>query len=224
MKFLLTASALTAVCLSGAAGAYAQILSNTITDADPSTANPYTNNQVVAANVTATGIGRGIGLVGSSAANRYSATSFNDVDLATSIAGSDYFTFTLTPTNTASLNFGNLTFTLQASGTGPTTFALLSSVSGFSSGNQIATATLAGNTVTLSVSDATLGANYDNVTSPIEFRLYGYGASSAAGTGSVNDFSFGGAVTVPEPSTYAMMAGAFGLLLLGQRVRRTARA
>ena len=64
---------------------------------------------------------------------------------------------------------------------------------------------------------------FSGLTSPVEFRLYGWGASSGTGTFSVNDFTFNGTLSaVPEPSTYAAIAGVAGLAvaLVRKRGRR----
>ncbi len=191
------------------------IFSNPITGTNPNTANPYTAGQVVDPNITATGIGRGAGINGANTNDRYNATGYDNADLAASIADNAFFTFTLTPNPGASINFSSITFTLQASGTGPTNFALLSSLGGFVTANPIATSgPLGGGTITFTISDGQLGAAFDNVASAVEFRLYGYGATGASGTGSVNDFAFNGVVTIPEPATWAMIGGGF-LTLVG---------
>ena len=161
----------------------ASIFTNPITDANPSTANPYTNGQTLDPKLTVTGIGRGPGLTPSAAANRYSASGF---PTAPSLNANDYFTFTLTPQSGYEINFADFVYTGQASGTGPKTVAFESSLDGFTS--TIGTPTVTGSTLDLS------GPAYQAVTGPVEFRLYGFGGTSAAGTFSVNDFTFDGAV------------------------------
>ncbi len=165
------------------------IFTNPITAVDPSLANPYTTGQIVDANITASGISRGAGISAASASNRYAATSWNTgtIDLTA------YFEFTLTPTAGCDIDFVSFVYTGQASGTGATSAAFRSSLDGFTT--NIGTATITGTTINLS------GASYQNISSAITFRLYGWGASAAGGTFSVNDFTFNGTTACGPPST-----------------------
>ncbi len=159
------------------------IWTNPITATDPSTANPYTNGQTVIAGITVSGIGRGSGLVASTALNRYSATGWN----SGSLDPNDYFEFTLTPNAGCEINFTSFEYTGQASGTASTTIlSFRSSVDAFAT--SISSPPLTGGTISLA------GASYQNVTVPITFRLYGWGASASGGSFSINDFTFNGSV------------------------------
>jgi hypothetical protein len=159
------------------------IWTNPITDSNPSLSNPFTLGQTVDANITVSGIGRGTGISPNSGSNRYNANSWNTAALDEDA----YFYFTITPNSGSSVNFISFVYTGQASGTGPTSFQFSSSIDGFSSA--IGSPTAAGTTIDLS------GASYQNITSEITFRIYGWGASSAAGTFSINDFTFNGTTT-----------------------------
>ncbi|UMY66633.1 MULTISPECIES: hypothetical protein [unclassified Flavobacterium] len=159
------------------------IFTNPITGTNPNTANPYTTGQTVASNMTVSGIGRGTGVTGSNANDRYNATGWNSGSLDTN----DYFEFTMTPASGYQISLVSLVYTGQTSGTGPTNFALRSSVDSYAS--NIGTPTATGATISLS------GASYQNLTSAITFRLYGWGASAAGGTFSINDFTFNGTVS-----------------------------
>jgi trimeric autotransporter adhesin len=182
------------------------IFSNAITGSNPGASNPFTSGQIVDANLTVSGIGRSGGITTSSAIDRYSATGWN----STSFDGNDYFSWTLTPGSGFQLDLVSLVYSGQASGTGPTTFAFRSSLDSFSANIGAPSAT--GTTISLS------NASFQNLTTPVEFRLYGWNASSATGTFSVNDFTFNGSVSaIPEPSTYAAL---FGVLSLGLAVAR----
>ena len=164
------------------------IFDNLITDANPSASNPYTNGQNVALGITASGIGRGTGISASSALDRYSATGWNTT---AAIDLNDYFTFTLTPSTC--VNFVNFIYVGQTSGTGPTSFAFRSSVESFSV--NIGTPNATGTTINLSA------AAYQNITTPITFRLYGFNAGAAGGSFSVNSFTFNGNTTCSPPCT-----------------------
>jgi len=189
--------------------AHADIIStDDITDSNPSAYDPFTLGISNDSNITASGIGRGAGITGSSAINRYSARSWS----TGAFDGDDYFTFTLDAKNGHEINFDSLVYTGQASGTGPTAFAFRSSLDGFTT--NIGSPTATGTSIDLSV------PAYQHIKEPIEFRLYGYSASSAAGTFSVNNYTFNGTVTaVPEPNTLALV-GIGSLLMLGNQRRK----
>ena len=202
----------TALCGLGAANpAWAAIFENPITGTNPNTSNPYTTGQTVDPNITASGIGRGSGIAGNAANDRYNANSWNTV----SIDLTAYFTFTLTPNSGYQIDFTSLVYTAQASGTGPSSFAFRSSVDSFAA--NIGTPNSTGTTIDLS------GGAYQDVSSAIEFRLYGWGASAASGTFSVNSFTFDGTVSaVPEPTTWALIifGSVGGVVGMGKLVRR----
>jgi hypothetical protein len=164
------------------------IFTNPITGTNPNTANPYTAGQTVAPNLTVSGIGRGTGIAGTGATDRYNANSWNTaaIDL------NAYFEFILTPAPGYQIDFVSFVYTGQASGTGPTSFAFRSSVDGYAS--NIGTPTVAGTTISLA------GAAYQGITSAITFRIYGWGTSASGGTFSINDFTFNGFVYSTTPS------------------------
>ncbi len=144
------------------------------------------------ANITVSGIGRGIGISGGAANDRYNATSWNSATLS----ATKYFEFTLTPNAGYQLNFTSIVYTGQASGTGATSVALRSSIDGYAS--NIGTANITGTTLSLSA------AAYQSITSAITFRLYGWGASAAGGTFSINSFTFNGTVVSSASPTIAI--------------------
>ena len=157
------------------------IWTNPITGTNPNTSNPYTIGDVADLNITASGIGRGSGIIGTNANNRYAASAWNSA----SLDANDYFEFTLTPNPGCSINFSDFVYTAQASASGPqTNFAFRSSADGFTA--DIGTPNLAGTTISLA------GAAYQSVSSAITFRFHAWGASAAGGTFSINDFTFSG--------------------------------
>ncbi len=164
------------------------IWTNPITDANPSLSNPFTAGQTVGANISVSGISRGVGITAASASNRFSAASWNTagIDLTA------YFEFTLTPTAGCDIDFVSFVYTGQASSTGPTSFAIKSSLDAYTA--NIGTPTAAGTTISLAA------ASYQNVSSSITFRFYGFGASGATGTFSINDFTFNGTTACGAPT------------------------
>lgn len=171
------------------------IASNPITGINPNTANPYTTGQTVAANLTFSGIGRGPGIAGISANDRYNATGWNSA----SLDSNDYFEFTLTPATGYKIDFTSFVYTGQASGTGPTSFAFRSSIDGYTA--NIGTPVVGGTTIDLS------GISFQNITNAVTFRLYGWGASASGGTFSVNSFEFKGTVAVATTTITSAQTG-----------------
>ena len=160
------------------------IWSNAITGANPNTADPYTAGQTSDAFISVSGIGRGAGITGTNAMDRYNASGWNSATLNPV----DYFTFTLTPNDGNKVDLASFVYTAQASASGPVSFSLKSSADNFTA--DIGSPTQAGTTVLLSA------AAFQGITSPIEFRLYGWNAAAPGGTFSINDFTFNGAVTI----------------------------
>ncbi len=160
---------------------------NPITGTNPNTANPYMTGQNVHANITVSGIGRGTGINGANANNRYAANNWG-----TTFNTDKYFTWTLTPNSGYEIDLTTFVYTGQVS-SNINTFAFRSSVDGFAT--DIGSPTATGTTIDLS------GAAYQDITGSIEFRLYAWGSSVAAGnTFSVNDFIFSGYVEATGPT------------------------
>lgn len=179
------------------------IATNPITGTNPNTSNPYTTGQTVAPNLTFSGIGRGSGISGTNANDRYNATGWN----TPALDANDYFTFTLTPATGYVLDLTSFAYVGQASGSGPTSFAFRSSLDGFSA--NIGSPTAAGTTISLT------DAAFQGLSGPIEFRLYGWDASAAGGTYSINDFTFNGTIQAAA-ATYWTGTGAGATWANGQ--------
>lgn len=158
------------------------IFTNPITDSNPSAFNPYTIGQTVNANISVSGIGRGSGINANAGNGRYNAASWN----TGSLDATAYFEFIITPNPGYQINFTSFVYTGQASGTGPNTFAFRTSRDGFVA--NVGSPSATGTTISLT------GAAYQGITTATTFRYYGWGASSAAGTYSINDFTFNGTV------------------------------
>ena len=191
----------------------AQVLfSNLITGSNPNADSPYTLGQIVDPSLSVGGIDRGSGITSSNANDRYSATSWN----TPALDASAYFTWTLAPNSGYTVDFVNFSYVGQASGTGPTLFSFRTSLDGFTSAWGLPLAT--GGTINLT------DDFFQDISGPIEFRLYGWNASSAAGTFSVNEFAFSGTThvtsAIPEASTFAAAAGLAALSFAAARRRR----
>ena len=158
------------------------IFSNTITGTTPNTSNPYTIGQVANANITVSGIGRGSGISGNNANNRYNAVGWSTSTLDLN----DYFEFTLTPNSGYAINLVSFVYTSQIS-SGTANHVFRSSLDGFTS--NIGTPTTTGTTISLAA------ANYQAINSSITFRFYSYGLSAGTTTFSINDFIFNGTIS-----------------------------
>jgi hypothetical protein len=168
------------------------IFSNDITDPNPSTANPFTAGQVVDTNLTVSGIGRGPGINANSAQDRYNARDWS----LSGLDESDYFTWTLDPADGYALNLDTLNYTGRKSGTGPQTLILRSSLDSFTA--DLSNASFADTGTNNTPVSVTFDSSFQNLTEAIEFRLFGYGGTGAAGTFSVNDFQFGGSLVLVD--------------------------
>ncbi|MEO8255612.1 MAG: T9SS sorting signal type C domain-containing protein, partial [Flavobacterium sp.] len=139
-------------------------------------------------NITVSGIGRGSAIFGLNANDRYDAKSWG---LGAIIDLNSYFEFIIIPNTGKEIDFVSFVYTGQISDKGPTLFALRSSVDNFTS--NIGLINGIGGTVSLS------SIAYQNVTTAITFRIYGWNAPAGTGTFSINDFTFNGVVSCSLP-------------------------
>jgi len=165
-------------------GQSTSIWENPITGTNPNVDNPYVTGDVKNAHITVSGVGRGTGISGTNANDRYNANSWNtpDIDL------NAYFNFTITPQAGYHINFDNLVYAAQASGTGPTSFEFRTDANGDNFTSAIGSPAASGATIDLT------GGDYQNITTATSFRNYGWDASAPAGTYSINNFIFKGGI------------------------------
>lgn len=157
-----------------------QLWTNDITGIDPGLASPYTTGDIFNPDITVSGISRGSGISGNAGNNRYNANGWDSPGLDQN----DYFEFTLTPITGKTINFINFIYNGSRSATGASSFAIRSSIDGFST--DIGLVYVTGNTVDLS------NIKYQNVFCPITFRIYGWGGTNSGGTYGIEDFTFNG--------------------------------
>ena len=173
------------------------IFANDINSTSPNSLNPYTIGQIVHPDISVSGISRGSGITGINANNRYDAVSWNTV----STDPTAYFEFTISPNAGKKINFIGFVYAGQASQYGPTQFAFRSSNDNFVSDIGLVSAN--GTTVSLS------NYSFQNITSSITFRIYGWGATDANGSFSINDFIFNGLVDCVIPDAPILPAISF---------------
>ena len=139
-------------------------------------------------------------------------------------SSSTYFEFTVTPANGHQISATGLTLGSRSAGTGPTTLSLFSSVDSFSSalGSIVTSTNSTWTSVTLSSFSVAAAAN-----TPVTFRLYGApSGTTTSANWRVDDLSFSVSAisAIPEPSTYAALAGAAALGGAAWRRRRRPRS
>jgi hypothetical protein len=167
------------------------IWTNPITDPNPSASNPFVLGDVFDPNITVSGISRGPTINPNAGGNRYNATAWPVSPLG--LDPGDYFSLTLTPNAGYEIDFNNLSFLAQVSATGPVNFAVRSSLDGFTT--DIYNPVIPNTAVETGPYIASLVApGFQNITAPITFRIYGWGGTGAAGTFSINEFTFNGTV------------------------------
>jgi hypothetical protein len=102
-----------------------------------------------------------------------------------------YYSFTVTPAAGKAMTLTRLALKDQASGTGPVTYALRSSRDSFAADLQTFATHAA---IATSLSELVLDAAFANVTVAVEFRIYGFGAGTSAGTWRIDDVQLSGVI------------------------------
>lgn len=142
-----------------------------------------------------------------------------------SVDANRYYEFTITPQSGYTVSLSSITFDAGRSSTGPRQFVIRSSndsyVSNISGTGSGAVSTVSGNifqftdnsSTNLVAGQSITMSSFTNVTSPLTLRIFGFNAEAGTGTLRIDNLAVNGSVTaVPEPSTYAAMAGAVALL------------
>ena len=191
-----------------ATGLNAQVIfENSITGPNPNTSNPYTIGQSTNSNLTVSGIGRGSGITGSNGNNRYNANNWTQ---GASSDNNDFFYWTITPASCNEIDFSNLVIAFERSAAGPQNFALRSSLDNYAT--DIWTYNYNSTTVqsqTISLSSSV----FQDLTSGITFRVYGWSSTSGSGTFSINSFTFNGSVNATASPVAGSITGASSVCL-----------
>lgn len=169
----------------------------------------------------------GAGLSGDANGNRFGGTGwFNTGNTAggntlpEAVAGDSFIEFTVTPTAGFEVSLASLLFSWQRSTTGPSSLSLRSSADSY----VLTLGTVTGLSTTLSTGNNLAITGLSSFTTATTFRLYGYGATSAAGTGGFDTATDvanvqlnGTIVAVPEPTAVALLLVAVGVAGLRRR-------
>lgn len=151
---------------------------------------------------------------GGSGGSYYTASNFRTAD-------NNYFEFTLTPAAGYEITLTGVSFFYLSTSSGPTTTNLLGSLDDF--GSNLASFALTRTSGSPTAADWHLATGATTLTfgTSTTFRLSATGASSAAGSLKLDDFTIHGSVSqVPEPSTYAAITGVVALAVAAIRRRR----
>jgi hypothetical protein len=141
--------------------------------------------------------------------------SFAAVSGSFSAGTSSAFTVTLTPAPGYEVTVASVSWGTRSTSSGPTQLALRTSADLFAA-DAFTTSVATNNTWSL-VDTGPLTHVTGSAANPLTLRIYGYGGSSAsAGNWRFDDLSVSVSMSaVPEPSTYAALAGACALLGAG---------
>jgi len=179
------------------------IYDNPITGANPSNNNPYNTGQTIVTGITSTGIGYGSGANNSNANNRYNTSGYSTNGTLT-IGNNDFISWTITPGNCYDLDFTSLVIAYERSLSGPQNLALRSSIDAYATNIWTITGILEPEqTSTIPLT----AAAFQNLTTAVTFRLYGWSSTSTNGTFSINSFIFNGAVTSTNTAVAGTISG-----------------
>ena len=149
------------------------------------------------------------------------------VNLSTTLTNATYLSFTFTPASGFSLSMDSLTFGAFAGGSSTRSFYVFSSLSGFTTADPLLSVTYSASGTVINNYSITLSGMpaYQNVTGPVEFRIYDQAGGTSSSIEIGNNIILNGTVSaIPEPSTYAALVGGFSLTIVALRRRRPARA
>lgn len=144
----------------------------------------------------------------------------NDWSTGTMLDPALFYTFTLTPsaggTSWNALSFDAARFDAQGINDGPASFAVRSSLDGF-------TATLASGAIGTAFSTVSVPLNV-TTNNPVEYRVYGYNAGTTQGLFQIDNVALTNAVPEPGPLAAAFLAAGATVLALRRRRRRSPKA
>lgn len=179
-------------------------------------------------------IGNSLGTVStpinsSSASSGYAGSSgqmnvgnaFRIGSLNTASGGSGYFEFTITPEEGYTFTLTNFDFGFRSTSTGPQAFALRSSQDSYAT--DLFTGSI-GNNSSWSFKNNEVDFTSSTAGQAITFRLYGYGGSGSASSGTINGRMDDLTITVeaiPEPATAVLFGiGAMAVIFRRRMTRK----
>lgn len=203
-NFLIGAKVFSAECGSSVDNT---IVSTRIALSEQPTVFPYTVTDILCSDVTYSGLKVGDGIVVNTEEQGLVYSVFSSVDgaestLTSAVQDNEYISFTLTPNANNIINVAgsHLQFlTQRIDWHSPRYYAVMTSVDGFNAGNEIYNSErnerLGAQTLSLYIANE---SRYRNLDSPIEIRLYPYGAKFANHQVSMLGFSLSNALEIDE--------------------------
>lgn len=178
------------------------------------------NSTTTDPNLNVSQLTRGGGINPSTLANSFNSANFTlNGTFANAVANGDFLQFTVSPKSGFKVSLSTLNANFRRSGTGPNMFQYQYSLDGFATaGINIGSAITFTDTDTDGVAQPQIDLSsipaLQNVAFPkvITFRLYGWGATSAAGTFAIgrvagNDLAIGGMTSVVTTAASATVSG-----------------
>jgi hypothetical protein len=137
-------------------------------------------------------------------------------DAAAAVANNQFYNFTLTPELGYRLNLSGLAFDATRGGAStPRGWVVRSSVDGFAT--NLGTADVPTQNPTLTNFSVPLNASFQNLASPVEFRVYGYAPSTGVGM-FYDNITVNGTVLTQTLVRYEAPGGVFAPTVLGNHV------
>lgn len=188
-----------------------------------STSSPVTTANAITDNLTASEFSGATGSPGTGGTSPLSSGAyFAATTWSGSTPGNNYFEFTLTPGAGYQFSAVSMSFDYRSTSTGPTTLAIRTSADSYAA----PLGSFATTTDATWYSSGVVSLSLSNLTTATTFRIYGFGASNNGGTLRVDNVTVNGSISaspIPEPASFALLAGAATLGLSALR-RRTPRS
>jgi len=162
------------------------------------------------ADATVSPMSRGTGLTASAAANAFSSSGWTTAAVRDL---NDYYTFTITPDSGFGMSLTRLELDERRSLTGIREWSIYSSLDSF--GIALGTFSVDDNDSTRVNQGVNLGAPFANLTSSLEFRIYGFRSEAAGGTWRVDNVELSLTTFELVPASVPESASTFSLLGLG---------
>lgn len=181
----------------------------------PNSAGTSKVGNAVTSNTTAVNLTRGPGISANSGGTFNSRGWTQGGNLSTAINNNDYYQFGVTLDPNYEADFTQFTTRLDRSNTGPPTTHLLVSNDNFATFTDLGT-----NGISATGATETWNFNVTGLTGTILFRIYGYGATSSAGTMDFeNTLVLSGSEPrlIPEPASFALLTLGGALIAVRRR-------
>ncbi|SHM18479.1 T9SS type A sorting domain-containing protein [Hymenobacter psychrotolerans] len=153
---------------------------------------------------------RGAGVTPSAGGGAFAATGWSEGALD----ATDYFSFSVQPATGFQLRLDSLLLDERRSGTGIRDWAVRSSLDNFAS--NIITVNVPDDALTRTNKKVALPAGFNNLTTPVEFRIYGYTAEAAAGSWRIDNVRTYGLVTPVGGTTVPVASFSTGAVTVAE--------